>query len=113
MNLTDILHGFILMTGMGVLILFILISIRLRKLNNLESGLGGAIAVMASEIDRLDSSIRSVKTEALRASSDLSAEIERAKYERKFWALQADVAQPATHRKRLRCKKASNETRVG
>ena len=61
---------------------------RLRKLNDLETGLGGAIAVMASEITRLEKSIILAKSEALAATRSLSEEIERAKEERAFWMLQ-------------------------
>ncbi|RCW82865.1 hypothetical protein [Paracoccus lutimaris] len=61
---------------------------RLRKLNDLETGLGGAIAVMASEISRLEKSIILAKSEAMAATRALSEEIERAKEERAFWMLQ-------------------------
>lgn len=80
---------------------------RLRKLNDLESGLGGAIAVMTSEISRLEKSILLAKAEAMRATQGLSDEIERAKEERAFWLLQqkfaeAGPARPARLQRRRR-----------
>ncbi|WP_199258769.1 hypothetical protein [Paracoccus binzhouensis] len=72
---------------------------RLRKLNDLETGLGGAIAVMTSEIGRLEKSILLAKAEAMAATRALSDEIERAKEERAFWMLQQKFAEagPARH----------------
>ncbi len=66
---------------------------RLRKLNDLETGLGGAIAVMASEISRLERSILLAKAEATAATRSLSDEIDRAKEERAFWMLQKKFAE--------------------
>ncbi|MDQ7776243.1 hypothetical protein [Paracoccus aminovorans] len=66
---------------------------RLRKLNDLESGLGGAIAVMTSEIGRLEKSILLAKAEATSATQALADEIERAKQERAFWMLQQKFAE--------------------
>ncbi|KRW96600.1 hypothetical protein [Paracoccus sp. MKU1] len=65
---------------------------RLRKLNDLETGLGGAIAVMTSEISRLEKSILLAKAEATAATQALADEIERAKQERAFWMLQQKFA---------------------
>lgn len=66
---------------------------RLHKLNDLETGLGGAIAVMTSEIGRLEKSILLAKAEATSATQALSDEIERAKQERAFWMLQQKFAE--------------------
>lgn len=66
---------------------------RLRKLNDLETGLGGAIAVMTSEIGRLEKSILLAKAEATAATKTLADEIERAKEERAFWMLQQKFAE--------------------
>ncbi len=66
---------------------------RLRKLNDLETGLGGAIAVMTSEISRLERSILLAKAEATAATRSLSDEIDRAKEERAFWTLQKKFAE--------------------
>lgn len=71
---------------------------RLRKLNDLETGLGGAIAVMTSEISRLEQSIILAKSEALEATRSLSDEIERAKQERAFWTLQKKFAESGSAR---------------
>ena len=66
---------------------------RLRKLNDLETGLGGAIAVMTSEISRLERSILLAKAEATAATRSLADEIDRAKEERAFWMLQKKFAE--------------------
>ena len=71
---------------------------RLRKLNDLETGLGGAIAVMASEISRLERSILLAKAEATAATRSLSDEIDRAKEERAFWMLQKKFAEKSPAR---------------
>ncbi|WP_347267346.1 hypothetical protein [Paracoccus sp. (in: a-proteobacteria)] len=66
---------------------------RLRKLNDLETGLGGAIAVMTSEINRLEKAILLAKAEALSATEALAGEVARAKEERAFWMLQQKFAE--------------------
>lgn len=81
---------------------------RLRKLNDLETGLGGAIAVMTSEISRLEKSILLAKSEATAATQALAGEIERAKEERAFWMLQqkfAEIAPPRPLRLQRRRRK--------
>ncbi|MFC6710324.1 hypothetical protein [Paracoccus cavernae] len=65
---------------------------KLRRLNNLESGIGGAIAVLIGEIARLEKSILSARSEALKATAGLSEEIERAKQEKAYWVLQQKFA---------------------
>ena len=64
------------------------LSRRLRKLNDLETGLGGAIAVMAAEIARLEAALAAAKAGATAATEGLTREIEKAKSERAYWALQ-------------------------
>ena len=54
---------------------------------------GGAIAVMTSEISRLERSILLAKAEATAATRSLSDEIDRAKEERAFWTLQKKFAE--------------------
>ena len=71
---------------------------RLRKLNDLETGLGGAIAVMTAEISRLEKSILLAKAEATGATHALAKEIERAKEERAFWTLQQKFAEAGASR---------------
>lgn len=59
-----------------------LLSRRLRRLNDLETGLGGAIAVMTSEIARLEAAISHARNEAQAATQGLAVEIRRAEDER-------------------------------
>lgn len=80
----------------GLVAMFCLIlARRVRKLNDLEAGLGGAIAVMAVEINRLENAISAAKSEATSASEALIQEIERAKNERAYWILQGNFSDPA------------------
>ncbi|MDO5605152.1 MAG: hypothetical protein Q4G25_08335 [Paracoccus sp. (in: a-proteobacteria)] len=79
------------------------LSRRLRRLNDLETGLGGAIAVMSAEIDRLDASVRRARAEAGAAAADLTRAIERAAQEKAILALQAGLpAAPGARRLRPR-----------
>lgn len=64
---------------------------RLRKLNDLESGLGGAIAVMVAEVDRLERAIRGARDEATSASQTLAEEITTARKERELWELRQKI----------------------
>lgn len=82
-----------------------LLSRRLRRLNNLETGLGGAIAVMTAEISRLDRAIRYAREEAEKAGQDLASAVETARNERAYWTLQSELARsgkPAARRLRPR-----------
>ncbi|WP_112873026.1 hypothetical protein [Paracoccus endophyticus] len=63
------------------------LSARLRRLNDLETGLGGAIAVMTAEVNRLEAAIGGAKAEATAATRALATQIERARTERALWAL--------------------------
>ncbi|SDD98267.1 hypothetical protein SAMN05421538_103174 [Paracoccus isoporae] len=72
-----------------------LLSRRLRRLNNLETGLGGAIAVMTTEISRLDRAIREARAEATSAGEELLKAVEKARGERAYWALQSELTQSA------------------
>ena len=54
MTLSLILQGALVVAGLAVAGFCHLLARRLRKLNDLETGLGGAIAVMAAEIARLE-----------------------------------------------------------
>ena len=62
---------------------------RLRRLNDLETGLGGAIAVLAAEVARLESAIATARREAIVATEQLGAEVQSARKERALWQLQA------------------------
>ncbi|MBM3603954.1 MAG: hypothetical protein FJX25_04165 [Alphaproteobacteria bacterium] len=68
---------------------------RLRKLNDLESGLGGAIAIMSAEVDRLERAIRAARDEATHASERLAEEIETARRERAIWDLRQRIGMAA------------------
>ena len=72
-----------------------LLARRLRRLNDLETGLGGAIAVMAAEVDRLERAIRAARDEATDASKALAAEIATARKERALWDLRQRIGQAA------------------
>ena len=68
---------------------------RLRRLNDLETGLGGAIAVMAAEVDRLERAIIMAKDEARAASESLALEVQRARKERAVLELRQKIASAA------------------
>lgn len=72
-----------------------LLARRLRKLNDLESGLGGAIAVMAVEVDRLEKAIKAARDEASSASEALAVEVASARKERAVWELRQKIAEAA------------------
>ncbi|WP_271113474.1 hypothetical protein [Paracoccus aerodenitrificans] len=86
------------------------LSRRLRRLNDLETGLGGAIAVMTSEISRLDQATRRARDEAQIASKELTRTLEAARKEKAYWALQSSLAMNAPQAaRRLRPRKAAQE----
>ncbi|AUH64505.1 hypothetical protein [Paracoccus zhejiangensis] len=77
-----------IIAGSALLMVFCtILARRLRRLNDLEQGLGGAIAVMAAEIDRLEQSIRLARQEAMSAGEVLAAEVQKAQSERARWDL--------------------------
>ncbi|MTH65844.1 hypothetical protein [Paracoccus shanxieyensis] len=108
MTLSQILQIALLAFSAGLSVFCFVLARRLRRLNDLETGLGGAIAVMTSEIGRLERSIQAAKAEATRATQGLAGEIERAKEERAFWLLQqkfsagAQASAPRLQRRRRR-----------
>ena len=53
MTISAILQIFMIVFMIGLAGFCFALTLRLRKLNDLETGLGGAIAVMTSEISRL------------------------------------------------------------
>ncbi|MFG6079884.1 hypothetical protein ACEUZ9_005127 [Paracoccus litorisediminis] len=93
MTVSHLLQAGFLLFSVGLAFFCFLLARRLRKLNDLETGLGGAIAVMTSEISRLERSIQAAKSEAMAATRGLADEIERAKEERAFWVLQKKFAE--------------------
>ena len=93
-NLIYLQMAFLLFTGL-VAAFCLVLARRIRKLNDLENGLGGAIAVMAIEIDRLERAMQAAKGEATTAGQSLIQEIARAKEERAYWILQGSFSQKA------------------
>lgn len=87
MTMDSILQILLLMASGGLGAFCLVLARRLRRLNNLETGLGGAIAVMAAEVDRLDRAIRRARDEAAAASEALTEEIAQARREREMWDL--------------------------
>lgn len=88
MTIAQLLQTVLITFTVGLSFFCFSLARRLRKLNDLETGLGGAIAVMTSEISRLEKSILMAKAEATMATQTLAEEIERAKEQRAFWMLQ-------------------------
>lgn len=115
MTISQILQLALLAFSGGLGIFCFVLARRLRRLNDLESGLGGAIAVMTSEISRLERAILAAKAEATQATRSLADEIERAKQERAFWVLQKKFAEtgsvgaPRLHRRRRRAEEATGD----
>lgn len=109
MTLSTILQLALCLFAGGLAAFCLVLSRRLRRLNDLESGLGAAIAVMTVEIGRLEGAIGAARSEATAATRDLASEVERAKAERAYWALQRSmVADDAPRRARLRRRVAAD-----
>ncbi|RNF32912.1 hypothetical protein A7A09_019785 [Paracoccus methylarcula] len=84
----DIVLQPLLIAASGGLAAFcVVLARRLQRLNDLENGLGGAIAVMVAEVDRLEHAIRKAREEAASASDSLAGQIELARKERALWDL--------------------------
>ena len=96
MTITLFIQAALVVAGLSVAGFCHLLARRLRKLNDLETGLGGAIAVMAAE-----------QAGATHASDGLAREIEKAKSERAYWALQQQFMPPAAQSRRLRRRRAT------
>lgn len=88
MTLDTLLQAGLIAASVALAAYCAILSRRLRRLNNLESGLGGAIAVMCAEVERLEKAIRHARDEATVASDALSREIAAARGERARWDLQ-------------------------
>ena len=111
MTLEHMMQILLLVACLGLGVFCFSLTRRLRKMNDLESGLGGAIAVMAAEVDRLERAIRAARDEATAASERLADEIETARRERAIWDLrqrigaaasEAPAPQPSARRLRKR-----------
>lgn len=108
MTLALILQAALVAAGLTLSGFCFLLSRRLKRLNDLETGLGGAIAVMAAEIARIEAALAAAKAGATTATNGLTLEIEKAKSERAYWALQRQfLPGQAEPRKPLRRRRAS------
>lgn len=83
---------------------------RLRRLNDLETGLGGAIAVMTSEVGRLEAALARTRVEATAAGTDLATAIEQARRERTLWAIQSRLAPVEPPQRTRRRRRADTDT---
>jgi hypothetical protein len=92
MSIEQLLQAGLLLASVGLALFCITLARRLRRLNDLETGLGGAIAVMAAEVDRLERAIRAARDEAMSASQGLCDEISTARKERAIWDLRQKIA---------------------
>ncbi|MCF3972684.1 hypothetical protein [Paracoccus salsus] len=95
MTIEDMLQAALVVASVGLAAFCLLLARRLRRLNDLESGLGGAIAVMAAEVDRLEKAIRAARAEATEASESLADEIAHARKERALWDLRQRIGEAA------------------
>lgn len=91
MTLTVLMEFILTGASIGLGFFCFILARRLRRLNNLETGLGGAIAVMAAEVDRLEKALKKVQAEATTASNALSSKIEIAQAERAKWELRQKI----------------------
>lgn len=92
MTLDALLQTIIATGSVGLAFFCVVLSRRLRRLNDLETGLGGAIAIMAAEVDRLEKAIIAARDEARTATEGLATEITRSRSERAHWELQRKLA---------------------
>lgn len=95
MTISDLIQLALAIAAAGLAIFCLILARRLRQLNDLETGLGGAIAIMAAEVDRLEQAIRAARDEASAAGAALAREIGRAKSERAVWELRQTIGQVA------------------
>lgn len=95
MTVEFIFQSVLVVASVGLSGFCLLLARRLRRLNDLETGLGGAIAVMAAEVDRLEKAIRAARAEATEASESLAGEITRARNERALWDLRQRIGEAA------------------
>lgn len=95
MNIENLFDGALVLASVVLATFCLVLARRLRRLNDLETGLGGAIAVMAAEVDRLEKAIRHARAEATVASEALSQEILQARSERALWDLRQRIGEAA------------------
>ena len=94
MNASEILQIGLAVAASALALFCFVLARRLRRLNDLETGLGGAIAVMSAEVARLEAAIAGAQREATEATRRLAAEVEKARQERALWSLQARFTPP-------------------
>ena len=102
MSMAELLQGGLALAAAALALFCFVLARRLRRLNDLETGLGGAIAVMAAEIARLEAALAAAQAGATDASDGLAREIEKAKSERAYWALQQQFMPQAAPRRPVR-----------
>ncbi|RJL18198.1 hypothetical protein [Paracoccus siganidrum] len=95
MTISEFMQVALAIASVGLAAFCMILARRLRRLNDLETGLGGAIAVMAAEVDRLEKAICAARDEATAAGEALAAEITRARTERAAWELRQRIGQAA------------------
>ncbi|MEP4194580.1 MAG: hypothetical protein ABJL99_02985 [Aliishimia sp.] len=61
---------------------------RLRRFNNLENGMGGAVAVLSAQVDDLEKTLGDAREAAQRSASDLTSLTEKAESVRRQLELQ-------------------------
>lgn len=91
MNVEYVFQAALLVASIGLALFCLVLSRRLRRLNDLETGLGGAIAVMAAEVDRLEVAMRIARDDATAASEALLQSIAAARKERALWDLRQKI----------------------
>lgn len=95
MTTESMFQAALVLASIGLAVFCAILARRLRRLNDLETGLGGAIAVMAAEVDRLEKAIRAARAEATDAGAALGAEIAQARKERALWDLRQRIGEAA------------------
>ena len=112
MTTAEILQGALALGASALALFCFVLSRRLRRLNDLETGRGGANAVMTGEVAPLEAAIAAAQREATLATQRLAAEVDKARQERAAWSLQSRFAadvEPAPRLQRLR-RRAAVET---
>lgn len=96
MNVEYVFQAVLIVASVGLAVFCLTLSRRLRGLNDLETGLGGAIAIMAAEVDRLEVAMRTARDDATAASEALIQSISAARKERALWDLRQKIDNAAT-----------------
>lgn len=76
--LTMIADMLLVAGALGAGLYCFVLSRRLRKFNDLEQGVGGAVAVLSSQVDDLTQTLKSAQTAAVHSTDSLSELTERA-----------------------------------